>query len=32
MTFDFIVNMKTARELGITFPREIVLRLAEVMQ
>ncbi len=32
MTFDFIVNMKTARELGITFPPEILLQVTEVIQ
>jgi putative ABC transport system substrate-binding protein len=31
MTFDFVVNMKTARELGITFPREILLQVTEVI-
>jgi putative ABC transport system substrate-binding protein len=32
MTFDFVVNMKTARELGITFPDEILLQVTEVIQ
>jgi putative ABC transport system substrate-binding protein len=32
MTFDFVVNMKTARELSITFPREILLQVTEVIQ
>ena len=32
MTFDFIVNIKTARELGITFPNEIMLQVTEVIQ
>jgi putative ABC transport system substrate-binding protein len=32
MTFDFVVNMKTARELGITFPNEIMLQVTEVVQ
>ncbi len=31
MTFDFVVNLKTARELGITFPREILLQVTEVI-
>jgi putative ABC transport system substrate-binding protein len=31
MTFDFVVNMKTARELGITFPNEILLQVTEVI-
>jgi putative ABC transport system substrate-binding protein len=32
MTFDFVVNMKTAKELGITFPNEIMLQVTEVVQ
>jgi putative ABC transport system substrate-binding protein len=32
MTFDFVVNMKTARELGITFPHEVALQITEVIQ
>ena len=32
MTFDFIVNMKTAQALGITFPHEIMLQATEVIQ
>ena len=32
MTFEFVVNMKTARELGITFPDEIMLQVTEVIQ
>jgi putative ABC transport system substrate-binding protein len=32
MTFDFVVNLKTARELGITFPREILLQVTEVVE
>jgi putative ABC transport system substrate-binding protein len=32
MTFDFVVNMKTARELGLTFPNEILLQVTEVIQ
>jgi len=32
MTFDFVVNLKTARELGITFPNEIMLQVTEVVQ
>ncbi len=31
MTFEFVVNMKTARELGITFPQEILLQVTEVI-
>jgi hypothetical protein len=31
MTFDFVVNMKTARALGITFPPEIMLQVTEVV-
>jgi putative ABC transport system substrate-binding protein len=32
MTFDFVVNMKTAGELGITFPNEILLQVTEVIE
>jgi putative ABC transport system substrate-binding protein len=32
MTFDFVVNLKTARELGITFPNDIMLQVTEVIQ
>jgi putative tryptophan/tyrosine transport system substrate-binding protein len=32
MTFDFVVNMKTARELSIIFPNEIMLQVTEVIQ
>jgi putative ABC transport system substrate-binding protein len=32
MTFDLVVNMKTARELGITFPNEILLQVTEVIE
>jgi putative ABC transport system substrate-binding protein len=32
MRFDFVVNMKTARELGIIFPREILLQVTEVIE
>jgi putative ABC transport system substrate-binding protein len=31
MRFDLVVNMKTARELGITFPEEIRLQVTEVI-
>jgi putative ABC transport system substrate-binding protein len=31
MTFDFVVNLNTARELGITFPHEILLQVTEVI-
>lgn len=30
--FEFVVNLKTARELGITFPEEIRLQVTEVIQ
>jgi putative ABC transport system substrate-binding protein len=30
--FEFVVNMKTARELGITIPHEILLQVTEVIQ
>jgi putative tryptophan/tyrosine transport system substrate-binding protein len=32
MTFDFVVNMKTAQALGITFPNEIMLQVTEIIQ
>jgi putative ABC transport system substrate-binding protein len=32
MRFEFIVNMKTARELGITFPHEVALQITEVIE
>ena len=32
MTFDFIVNLKTAAALGITFPPEILLQVTDVIQ
>jgi putative ABC transport system substrate-binding protein len=31
MRFDFVVNMRTARELGITFPHEVALQITEVI-
>ena len=30
--FDFIINLKTAQTLGITFPNEIMLQVTEVIQ
>jgi putative tryptophan/tyrosine transport system substrate-binding protein len=32
MTFEFVVNMKTAQALGITFPDEIMLQVTEVIR
>ena len=32
MTFDFVVNLKTAAALGITFLNEIMLQVTEVIQ
>ena len=32
MLFDFVVNLKTAPALGITFPNEIMLQITEVIQ
>jgi putative tryptophan/tyrosine transport system substrate-binding protein len=32
MRFDFVVNLKTAQALGITFPNEIMLQVTEVFQ
>jgi putative tryptophan/tyrosine transport system substrate-binding protein len=32
MTFEFVVNLKTAQALGLTFPNEIMLQVTEVLQ
>jgi putative ABC transport system substrate-binding protein len=32
MTFNFVVNLKTARELGITIPHEVALQITEVIE
>jgi putative tryptophan/tyrosine transport system substrate-binding protein len=32
MVFDFVVNLKTAQALGLTFPHEILLQVTEVIQ
>jgi len=32
MTFEFVVNLKTAQALGITLPNEIMLQVTEVIQ
>jgi len=32
MRFDFVVNLKTAQTLGLTFPHEIMLQVTEVIQ
>ncbi len=32
MTFDLIVNLKTAQALGLTFPNEILLQVTEVIR
>ena len=32
MIFEFVVNLKTARELGLTFPNEILLQVTEAVQ
>ena len=32
MRFDFVVNMKTARALGITIPHEVALQITEVIE
>jgi putative tryptophan/tyrosine transport system substrate-binding protein len=32
MTFEFVVNLKTAQAIGITFPNEIMLQVTEVIQ
>jgi putative tryptophan/tyrosine transport system substrate-binding protein len=31
MTFDFMVNLKTAQALGITFPHEMQVQITEVI-
>ena len=31
MLFDLVVNMKTARALGVTFPPEILLQVTDVI-
>jgi len=31
MRFEFVVNMRTAQALGITFPNEIMLQVTEVI-
>ena len=32
MTFEFVVNMKTARALGITIPHEVALQITEMIE
>jgi putative tryptophan/tyrosine transport system substrate-binding protein len=32
MRFEFVVNLKTAQALGITFPNEIMLQVTEVVR
>jgi putative tryptophan/tyrosine transport system substrate-binding protein len=32
MTFEFVINLKTAAALGLTFPNEILLQVTEVIQ
>jgi ABC-type uncharacterized transport system substrate-binding protein len=32
MTFDFIINLKTAQALGLTIPEQVLLQATEVIQ
>ena len=32
MRFHFVINLRTARELGITFPREVLLQVTDAIQ
>ena len=32
VTFDFVVNLKTAKSLGLTFPSESMLQVTEVVE
>jgi putative ABC transport system substrate-binding protein len=32
MRFEFVVNMNTARALGITFPHEVALQITEAIE
>ena len=32
MTFDFVVNLKTAQALGLTIPQHVLLQATEVIQ
>ena len=32
MTFDFVVNLKTARGLGLNLPKEVLLQATEVIE
>ena len=32
MRFEFVVNLKTAQALGITFPRDILLQVTDAIQ
>ena len=32
MTFEFVVNMRTAQALGVRFPNELMLQVTDVIQ
>jgi len=32
MLFDFVINLRTARELGLTIPEDVLLQATEVIQ
>ncbi|HEY7061136.1 MAG TPA: ABC transporter substrate binding protein, partial [Chloroflexota bacterium] len=32
MTFDFVINLKTAQALGLTIPQHVLLQATEIIQ